>query len=119
MEHLSLSHTYELLNEGISVPVTVINTYHKTDKGDATYIGRGSPLGNPWPITKDQNRDVVCDKYADWIYEKIQDTSSPQHLEIQRLIYLNRAGKDVQLKCFCAPKRCHGDTIKEIVERYT
>jgi hypothetical protein len=61
----------------------------------AVYIGRGSPWGNPFPITKEHSRNYVCDRFE----REILPT-----LDIESL-----RGKD--LVCFCSPKRCHGDSI--------
>lgn len=99
--------------------VTIVNKYrHKPTKEDV-YIGRGSPLGNPYPITELDSRDRVCDLYESWLWEKARDVNSAQHKAIQELIYKNREGQKINLVCFCAPKRCHGNTIKRIVEQYT
>lgn len=78
----------------------VHNRYHNTAPADAVYIGRGSPWGNPWIIGVDGDRDEVCD-----LFER---TTLP-HLDLTPLI-----GKD--LVCFCAPKRCHGDSILLAIE---
>lgn len=81
----------------------VHNKYHQTAGPDAVYIGRGSPYGNPFVIGKDGDRDEVCDKYEAMLL------ASPQLLATVRN---NLKGKD--LVCFCAPKRCHGDTLLRI-----
>ena len=66
----------------------------------AVYIGRGSPWGNPFVIGKDGNRDMVCDAYEKEILPK---------LDLKPLV-----GKN--LVCFCAPLRCHGDSILRRLE---
>ena len=68
----------------------------------AIYIGRGSPWGNRFVIGQDGTRDEVCDKYDAWI-----DT---QPGLLARLPSLQ--GRD--LVCFCAPRRCHGDTLRRL-----
>ena len=72
---------------------------HGIPKG-AYYCGRGSPLGNPYVIGRDGTRDEVCDKYDAWI-----DTQ-PQ----LRPLIASLKGRD--LVCFCAPKRCHCETVR-------
>jgi hypothetical protein len=80
----------------------VHNKHHGTAPADAVYIGRGSPWGNPFVIGVDGDRDAVCDRF-----ERV----TLPHLDLAPLI-----GKD--LVCFCAPKRCHGDSIlRAIVAR--
>ena len=81
----------------------------------AVYIGRGSPLGNPFVMknASDDERDRVCEDYARWFAEKVagQDRSVMQALS--ELEVLSRRPEGVVLGCFCAPKRCHGDTIRD------
>lgn len=72
---------------------------HGIPKG-AYYIGRGSPLGNPFVIGRDGTRDEVCDKYDAWLDKQ------PQLLPL----IASLEGRD--LVCFCAPKRCHGLTVR-------
>jgi len=79
---------------------TVHNRYHRTAGPNAVYIGRGSPYGNPFVIGKDGDRDEVCDKYEQYLL------SNPQLMQV---VKTNLKGRDVV--CFCAPKRCHGDTL--------
>lgn len=81
----------------------VHNKYHKTAGPDAVYIGRGSPYGNPFVIGKDGDRNEVCDKYERALL------NNPQLLA---KVKTELKGKD--LVCFCAPKRCHGDTLLRI-----
>lgn len=68
---------------------------------DSVHIGRGSPYGNPYKIGRDGDRDEVCNKFEENILPR---------LNIEPL-----RGHD--LVCFCAPLRCHGDSIiKKIKE---
>ena len=78
----------------------VHNKYHRTAGPNAVYIGRGSLYGNPFVIGKDGSRDDVCDKYEQYIL------GNPQLLQA---VKTRLKGCDVV--CFCAPKRCHGDTL--------
>lgn len=73
----------------------VHNKYKNTAPTGSVYIGRGSPWGNPYPITATQTRDQVCDEFERVILPTL-DVSSLR-------------GKD--LICFCKPARCHGDAI--------
>jgi hypothetical protein len=60
-----------------------------------TYIGRGSPYGNPFKIGEHGTRDQVCDRFEAEVLPK---------LDVEPL-----RGKN--LVCFCKPLRCHGDSI--------
>lgn len=90
--------------------IAVVNKHHGKS---GEYIGRGSPLGNPFVIGKHGTREEVIAKYAIWLKEQI-NAQNPTVLE-----ELNRLGnkaideKGLSLQCFCHPKPCHGEVIKE------
>jgi hypothetical protein len=73
----------------------VYNKHHGDAPPDAAYIGRGSPYGNRFVIGKDGDRDQVCNRFE---CEQLPD------MDVSPL-----TGKS--LICFCAPHRCHGDSI--------
>jgi len=68
------------------------------------YIGRGSIWGNKFEIGKDGTRKEVIDKYRTYV------------LNNKELMNLLPFLKDKVLGCWCKPKACHGDVLKEIVE---
>jgi uncharacterized protein YebE (UPF0316 family) len=80
----------------------VHNKYHNTAPIDAIYIGRGSVFGNPFVIGKDGDRDEVCDKYESMVKNDIHLMKQIKELKGKHLV------------CFCAPKRCHGETILKL-----
>lgn len=69
----------------------------------SVYIGRPTKWGNPYPMPREALRDEVCDKYELYMATRLINgvVTQDDFNELQ--------GKDLQ--CFCAPKRCHGDTI--------
>jgi hypothetical protein len=79
------------------------------------YVGRPSPLGNPFPLHREEERAAVIRAYEDWLAEQLLDPSSPASREIHRLAELARK-QDLCLVCWCAPKACHGDIIKRTIE---
>lgn len=83
----------------------------------AEYIGRGSPLGNPFVIGFDGNRDAVCDRYEQWFDYRVATQDHVVMDELRRLYRLARNGELV-LGCYCAPSRCHGETIKRFLDQY-
>lgn len=93
--------------------INIVNKHkvRQSPKVNDVYIGRGSPLGNPWPISHTEDRDTVCDKYAEYI---LVPTLAMQHAleHIQRVALTHGS---VNLVCFCAPARCHGESIKKAV----
>ena len=78
------------------------------------YIGRGSPLGNPYPMedASETERNRVCDLYHEWFHLQIENEEPAVLNELRRLYRI--ASKDgLSLGCYCAPKRCHGETIRD------
>ena len=80
--------------------------------GRGIYIGRPSPLGNPFFMRDEADREEVVAKYHAWLMEKIKDQDPKVCGELQRIYDLAKK-QDINLVCFCAPRLCHGDVIKE------
>ena len=79
---------------------TVVNLrYSRFDQ----YIGRGSPFGNPYPITAEEGRDEVIRKFEVDFRARLE--RDPEFL--REVLALR--GK--VLGCHCKPLRCHGDII--------
>ena len=57
------------------------------------YVGRPSPLGNPYALGRDGNREQVIAKYRRWLWARLQEHDSPQEQELRRLLTLAVAGK--------------------------
>ena len=83
-------------------------------------VCRPSQIGNPFILTTEAQRDEVCDKYAEWFKVCSMDTNNSNHtgfkMELDRLITLYKKHKHLRLFCWCAPKRCHAETIKRYIE---
>lgn len=94
----------------------MITVGKKWDK-DAIYIGRGSPLGNPFVMHTEDDRETVCDKYEEWFNKQVQEENQKVLKELRR-IYLLAKRQDIVLGCYCSPKRCHGETIKNFLDKY-
>ena len=78
-------------------------------------IMRGTPLGNPFHIGKDGNRDQVCDKYMVWLKQQ-RAAGGPAEAELIRFAEMWVRNGRLVLTCCCAPKRCHGLEIKMAIE---
>jgi hypothetical protein len=83
---------------------TVVNKYKSEFD---VYIGRGSMWGNPFITGTHGTRDEVIEMYGEYLAKQIMDGK----VTVEQLQALH--GK--RLGCFCKPKSCHGDKIKEIV----
>ena len=80
-------------------------------KDVAEYCGRGSPLGNPFKMKSEEDRDIVCDKYEKYFQDRINKRDMRMLKELDRLEIVGKEKGILMLGCFCAPKRCHCDTI--------
>ena len=78
-------------------------------------IDRASVLGNKYYMRNESERDIVCDKYKEWF--DLNKDKDKVKIELDRLIgIINKYGK-IRLFCWCAPKRCHGETIVEYITK--
>ena len=93
--------------------IKVVNKYREPNH---IYCGRGSALGNPFPMKHEGERDEVCDKYEVYFKEQVEGLKNEAMLSELRSIYKEAQKGDVNLGCFCSPKRCHCDTIKNFIE---
>jgi len=93
---------------------TVVHNLH--DEFDV-YIGRAVPesgreaskWGNPFVLEEDTDaeRERVLAIYRAWIVDQPDLMSSLEELRGKRL------------GCWCAPKKCHGDVLVELLETST
>lgn len=63
----------------------------------------------------ESKRDEVCDRYAKW-FELASITNPAVINELERLLGIYRKYGKLNLFCWCAPKRCHSETIKAYLE---
>jgi len=93
----------------------MIKIVNKKDfNGKGFYIGRPSPLGNPFVIGRDGDREEVIMKYREYLKKAIKNNDKVK-AEFERVKEFNRKG-GVILICWCAPEKCHGDVIREMIE---
>ncbi len=106
---------------------SMIKVIHRKDKDkydNVIYIGRGSDLGNPY--TSIQGRETKAEYVVDSRKESIEsyrkylikciEEKEEKVCSMMNQIYALAISGDVYLSCYCKPKSCHGDVIKEIVE---
>lgn len=96
-------------------PITVVNKYHGA-KGE--YIGRGSPLGNPFPLGNFVNRNDCVEAYKTYIVNAVVQNTEHGNMLRKEFIRLHKLAQQgpLNLVCFCAPLKCHGEIIKQILE---
>lgn len=91
---------------------SVVNRRHEPFD---VYIGRGSPLGNPYTHLKGKTkaefivgtRDESIDAYEAYLIERPD------------LMALLPALRGKTLGCYCKPKRCHGDVLVRLLDQFS
>lgn len=84
------------------------------------YIGRPSPLGNPYKMNREEDRATVIELYHRWLWNQIKWSKEPDlnhsaFNELIRIAKLVKSGKNIRLVCWCSPSACHGDIIARAV----
>lgn len=77
---------------------------------DAFFVARPSPLGNPYAIGVNGDRETVIGKYAQWLRARIEERDPVVCTALLGI----RPGQS--LVCHCAPKRCHAEVIAAELE---
>ena len=112
--------------------VIVLHNLKQEPDAPGHYIGRArrdephNPLGNPFLLGRDGDRDEVCNKFDRKMWDLVRRAVSKGcHVtEDERLILMKlselwhilRREKELHLLCFCAPERCHGLTVRAVIE---
>jgi hypothetical protein len=88
------------------------------------YIGRGSFLGNPYTsksledtkaLYQCESKEEALTKYKEYLLQKIDEQDSDICNMLDDIEKASNYGI-AYLKCYCKPKKCHGDIIKEVIE---
>lgn len=101
--------------------ITVVNIgKDKGVKNDSNYVycGRGSALGNPEPMVEytQEERDRVCEVYIDHFEKSMKQGRQDMKDQLNLIWKTGQKHGEVKIGCYCAPLRCHCDTIKETLE---
>ena len=81
-------------------------------------VDRRTPLGNPQPITPNYSRDRVCDIYEANFRQLLADNVKASMAICELLTALLRFD-ELRLFCWCAPQRCHAETIARYLKEKT
>ena len=95
----------------------IIANMRKGRKNVDFVCDRTSPLGNPFYMGNESERDYVCDSFDRYFQKNLNPDIAPVgFLEyLDEILQATKKG-DVTLGCWCAPLRCHCTTIKNYVE---
>ena len=92
--------------------IRLINKYRDKPTPGAMVVSimRPSVLSNPF---KNGTRDEMCDAFGAYAVNQYLTPGSPFRREIERLA---KVGGCIDLLCCCAPLRCHGETVRNLIE---
>lgn len=106
--------------------INVVNKYTHIPTEHDYYIGRGSLLGNPFTHLPSAirgtvmvaNREEACNRFDEYLDEQLKNHESSCSHMLDILEQELQANGEINLVCFCAPHKCHGDSIKhKLMER--
>lgn len=102
--------------------IQVVNKYKHRPTPEDVYVGRGSPLGNPFSWHPDidskfrvADRAEAISKYSEYA-KWARMNNAPFHNTLNHLTLRALKGENINLVCFCKPLGCHGDIIKKMIE---
>ena len=102
--------------------ITVVNKHwHKPTNNDI-FIGRGSPLGNPYSHLRSSKENIIgvdtreeaIKKYSVWLDTQYNNSATVKTV-IDGLVQRELCGETTNLVCYCVPAVCHGEVIKQKV----
>ena len=84
-------------------------------------VDRSSALGNPFNMRNEADRHKVCNEYTKLFAGIVNNEADCIEMtrftdELERLKKLHVEYGKLRLFCWCAPKRCHAETIKQFLE---
>ena len=90
------------------------------------YIGRPSPIGNPYTHLKSSKaaefvvdtRDESIESYEQYMNDKINSNNTEFVSSLNEMIDIYNTYKMLNLVCWCKPKTCHGDYIKKYLDNF-
>lgn len=103
---------YPLTSENFRIGVV-----HCKKVNDYFPAHRPFPLGNPFPMEDEKDRDRVCDEYEKYFQERLLAQDPVILNELCRAIRMTIERGYINLGCYCAPRRCHTWTIKNYLEK--
>lgn len=106
------------MKQSQQIMIQVLNKHFY--EGDGYYIGRPSPLGNPFShhskstAVRVRSREEALEKYEAWLEE--QEEGSVVLKELRKLVAQYKEKGYLKLICWCAPASCHGHIIARKIE---
>lgn len=98
--------------------ITVVNRHHKDrPMKPAVYVGRPHVLGNPYVIGEDgHDRPGVIALYDKYLTDGLRVNQLFLRRAMNQLYLLAKQHGELELVCSCAPRPCHADVIKRLLD---
>ena len=98
------------------IEIISMRKYHRVHDYDFR-VDRSTSIGNPFPMKSESEEESnrVCDKFEDYLKELIRREVVTEYL--QQMFDAYRLHGKLRLFCWCAPKRCHTETMRKHLER--
>lgn len=77
-------------------------------------VDRSSILGNPFYMKDESKRNEVCDKYEEYFYNKLIYRDDVIE-RLKEMIEVYKIYNKLRLFCWCFPKRCHAEVIRDFI----
>jgi len=105
-----------LVNLPVLPTITVVNKHHGA-AGVGHYVGRGSPLGNPFIMIPhgEFSREEAIRHHSNWFSQQVEQGNVQIISELRRLAKIAINDGELKIQCFCTPKSCHATTIKNLL----
>jgi len=93
-----------------SLIVNIVNR-RTTEDNSAVYVGRPTPLGNPFTAQQEGSREVAIAKYKQWL--NLQWTTLNRRVTDELKVLAKQLKRDgsITLSCWCAPESCHAEIV--------
>lgn len=105
--------------------INVVNKHRHEPSKDDIYVGRGSPLGNPYSHRGNltgtkadvlvDTRERAIEMYENLLRYHIETKTKGVLDELNKIAHRELEGKTTNLVCYCSPQACHGEVIKKII----
>ena len=114
VQHDAVPNTYVKPIEYLGIHILNLARYKPTTAW-CFKVDRTTPLGNIFYMKDESERKDVCTKYHEHFYTNIISawTARPANLYLKELLAAYCKYGKLNLYCWCAPKQCHANTIKE------
>ena len=100
------------------MPIFIANRKTNDIPSDAIsfYVGRPSALGNPFVMEddSDEERGRVCAEYGRWLQQRLEEGDKEVTEQVESICRVAHHNA-VYLECWCFPKRCHAEEIRDVV----